>query len=264
MNNKIVYDLETKKTFAEVGGLQSNHHLLGISFIGVYSYSQNKYFGFLEKDIPLFEKILLTEKSQIIGFNSKGFDNLVLQPYLKKLQISELPQLDILEEIKNKLGFRIKLESTAQATLGEGKSGTGLDAIKYYREKDFDSLAKYCMDDVRITKEIYEYGRNHGCLYYMAGGEKRPIPIPWSDAPTISEIIIEAFQVHRRLQIQYFSVDDKQNKEIYEDEIDILKLNKDKIEVYCQKKNRKKELIISQIIKVKATDEIYAHQATLI
>lgn len=262
--NKIVIDLETKKTFAEVGGLQSNHHLLGISFAGVYSYSQEKYFGFVEKDIPTLEKILLQEKPQIIGFNTKGFDNKVLQPYLKELLVSSLPQLDILEEIHNELGFRIKLESAAQATLGEGKSGTGLDAIRYYKEKDFDSLAKYCLDDVRVTKDLYEYGRNHGKLYYIGGGEKRAINIKWGDAPTVSEMVKTAAAKHIKLKIKYFRVDDKNNKEIEETEVDILSLTGDKIVAFSSELGKKKEYNISQILEAQLSDETYAHQAALI
>lgn len=264
MNNKIIYDVETQKTFGEVGGLNSNHHKLGVSFVGVYSCSQEKYFGFLEKDIPILEKILIKEKPQIIGFNSKGFDNKVLNPYLKKLNLDDLPQLDILEEIARVLGFRIKLESVAQATLGEGKSGTGLDAIRYYREKDFDSLAKYCLDDVRLTKELYEYGRAHGRLYYYAGGEKLSIPISWGDAPTIAERIEQAQKKHRRLRIQYFILDEKEKKSVHSATIDILKINSQKIIAFCHEKNKEKEFLTPQILNAESTGEVYAHQASLV
>jgi len=264
MNNKVVIDVETKKTFSEVGGLQSNHHLLGISFVGVYSYSENKYFGFLEKDLAILEKILLSTKPQIIGFNTKAFDNKVLQPYFKKLLIADLPQLDILEEITNELGFRLKLESVAKGTIGEGKSGTGLDAIRYFREKDFDSLAKYCLVDVRVTKEVYEFGRQHGCLYYFGGGEKRAIPIKWGDAPTLAEVIAQAFQQHRRLQIRYYELDEKEKREVIDSKIDILTMDNNKIKIFCHTKDKQKELKLPQILTAKISDETYAHQAALI
>src|SRR3990167_5484216 len=119
--NIIVYDLETKKLFEEVGGrpgggVQGNHHLLGVSFLGLYSYSQKKYFGFFENELPILEKILLREKPLVIGFNTKGFDNKVLQPYFQKCDIHALPQLDILEVVYQSLGFRLKLDSLAKAT----------------------------------------------------------------------------------------------------------------------------------------------------
>jgi len=46
MLNKIVLDLETQKSFEEVGGFGKNH-LLKVSVVGVYSYVQNKYLTFL-------------------------------------------------------------------------------------------------------------------------------------------------------------------------------------------------------------------------
>lgn len=262
--NKIVIDVETKKTFGEVGGLQSNHHLLGISFAGVYSYSQNKYFGFLEKDLAILEKILLKEKPQIIGFNTKGFDNKVLKPYFKSLDINDLPQLDILEEIHRELGFRIKLDSVAKTTIGEGKSGTGLDAIRYFKEKDFDSLAKYCLDDVRITKEVYEYGRRQGRLFYFGGGEKRAIPIKWGDVPSITEIIRKAKDKHQRLKIKYYQLNEKEKREIFETKIDILDIQDELVRTFCHDKGKQKEFKIPQILEAVLIDEKYAHQASLI
>jgi len=263
MPNKIVFDIETQKTFGEVGGLQSNHHLLGVSFVGVYSYQQNKYFGFLEKDLPALETILLKEKPLMIGFNNKGFDNKVLQPYFKRLNLDELKYLDILEEIYKNLGFRLKLESVAQATISEGKSGTGLDAIRYYKERDFDSLAKYCLDDVRVTKNVYEYGLAQGVLHYYAGGIKTKIPIPWGVPPVIEQKIINAYTKHQRLKIKYFSVDEKGVKEESERKIDILKIEGDKLTAFCHLKEKQREFLMPQILAAEPTTETYAHQSAL-
>lgn len=263
MSNKIVFDIETQKTFSEVGGLQSNHHLLGVSFVGVYSYKLNKYFGFLEKDLFNLETILMKEKPLMIGFNNKGFDNKVLQPYFKKLNLAELEHLDILEEIYKNLGFRLKLESVAQATIGEGKSGTGLDAIRYYKERDFDSLAKYCLDDVRVTKNVYEYGIAHGALHYYAGGIKTKIKIPWGIAPVIEEKIKSAHAKHQRLKIKYFIIDEKGVKEETERKIDILKIEGDKLTAFCHLKGKQREFLIPQILAAEPTAETYAHQSAL-
>jgi DEAD/DEAH box helicase domain-containing protein len=65
---------------------------------------------------------LLQTADQIIGFNIKGFDFEVLQPYLN-FNIFDVPSLDLLEEIDKVLGHRISLETVAQGTLGSGKSG---------------------------------------------------------------------------------------------------------------------------------------------
>jgi len=45
--NKIVFDIETKNSFEDVGGDQ-NIDKLEVSVVGVYSYDQDKYFCFGE------------------------------------------------------------------------------------------------------------------------------------------------------------------------------------------------------------------------
>ena len=132
----IVLDLESQKTFDEVGG-QHNRHLLGVSLVGIYSYNRDKYRGFREEEFGELLKILQTAEL-VIGFNSKSFDFEVLQPYFKDFDLKSLKHLDLLEEIVYALGHRLKLESVAQSTLGYGNSGSGLDAIMYYHNNEWD------------------------------------------------------------------------------------------------------------------------------
>ena len=163
MLKKIVLDLETQKLFEEVGGRGKNH-LLKISVVGVYNYTTNKYQIYREHEIPKLSALLQTA-DQIIGYNIKDFDFEVLRPYLN-FNVDELPFCDILLEISKVLGHRIKLEDVAQATLGAGKSGSGKEAILYFRQGRWDLLEKYCLDDVKITKQIYDYAlKNQKILY---------------------------------------------------------------------------------------------------
>ncbi len=180
MDKKIVLDLETQKDLSEVGGHQ-NLHLLKVSVVGVYDYSDRKYQAFEEKEIPQLEKIL-REASLVIGFNIKRFDFPVLQPYLS-LDLGKIPCLDIMEEFVRIKGHRISLQSLAQATLGEGKSGSGLEALRLYRIGDMQRLKDYCLDDVRLTKELYEYGIKNKRLYYTSRSlfalGKETISVSW-------------------------------------------------------------------------------------
>ncbi|HOW13193.1 MAG TPA: hypothetical protein PK121_02705 [Candidatus Pacearchaeota archaeon] len=72
MLDKIVLDIETKNSFADVGGKQ-NLKMLDVSLIGVYSYKRDEYFSFEEKDFSLFEK-MLKETGAIVGFSIYNFD----------------------------------------------------------------------------------------------------------------------------------------------------------------------------------------------
>ena len=70
--NKIVLDLETQKSFEEVGGRDRNH-LLKVSVVGIYSYPLNKYLTFTEDQLYKLGE-MLSKSDQIIGFNIKNFD----------------------------------------------------------------------------------------------------------------------------------------------------------------------------------------------
>jgi DEAD/DEAH box helicase domain-containing protein len=178
MLKKIVLDLETQKEFAEVGGRGKNH-LLKISVCGIYDYSQDKYLIYEENELPKLASLLQTA-DQIIGFNIKDFDFEVLQPYLN-FNIFDVPYYDLLEEIGKVLGHRISLETVAQGTLGSGKSGNGKQAILYYRNGRMDLLKKYCLDDVKVTKQVYEYALKNQKVLYRDFFNIREIPLVVSE-----------------------------------------------------------------------------------
>ena len=162
--NILVLDLETKRTFEEVGGY-NNLGALGVSVVGVYSYRNNEYRAFWEADFSKLDDLFAT-KPLVVGFNQRKFDMPVLQPWVKT-DLQQLPLLDVMEEMQKVLGHRVSLDSVAQATLGTKKSGHGLDAIRYWRTGELDKLQQYCLDDVRITKEVYEYGAKNKELLYV-------------------------------------------------------------------------------------------------
>ena len=181
----IVLDIETQKSFDEVGGFR-NLEALKVSLVGTYLYKTNEYRCFLENEIGELEKLLM-EKPLVVGFNTRRFDFPVLAPYLK-FNPDTLPQLDVMEEMTKILGHRVSLDSVASATLGTKKSGHGLDAIKYFREGEIEKLKKYCLDDVRITRELYEYGAKNKELFYTSkyGNTKNRCAVTW-ELPTTGE-----------------------------------------------------------------------------
>ena len=176
--NKIVFDLETQKSFDEVGGRDKNH-LLKVSVVGVYSYLQDKYTCFTEDQIYRVGE-MFEEADQIIGFNIKNFDFQVLKPYLN-FDVTTLPYLDILEEVEKLIGHRIKLDNLAQTTLGVGKNGDGLEALKLYKQGRIEDLKKYCLNDVKITKEIYDYALKYGKLLYKDYFETKELKINFTE-----------------------------------------------------------------------------------
>ena len=159
---QVILDVETKKTFDEVGGFFPDR--LGISFVGVCIRNgfagKGEMQGFYEEELDALFPIL--EKADVIvGFNVDQFDMPTFIPYYQG-NIEQIPTLDLLVKIKDSVGHRISLDAVAQETLGAGKSGDGLDAIKYYRTGQLDKLKDYCLQDVKVTRDIYDYGLKTG------------------------------------------------------------------------------------------------------
>lgn len=174
-----VLDLETKKLFSDPG--KPKHAELGISVGGWYEYDTDCYTAFEEPDMHKLEA-RMKEADLIIGFNIISFDMPVLAPYLLA-PVEAYPVFDIMDEIKKVLGHRVSLQSVALASLQEGKSGKGTDAVKLFLEGRMDELKKYCLDDVRITKNVFDYGREHSKLFFKSDFDfqAHEIPLDWSD-----------------------------------------------------------------------------------
>ncbi|MEK7629931.1 MAG: ribonuclease H-like domain-containing protein [Patescibacteria group bacterium] len=159
---KIVFDIETKNSFADVGG-QENLKKLDVSVVGVYSYSKDKYYCFDEHELEKFGE-LVKHANVLIGFASKRFDLPVLEKYFN-FNLAAVPHFDILEEIEKSFGRRVGLGVLAEANLGIGKSANGLEAIEFYRRGEIEKLKSYCLQDVKITKEIYDLIKTQSYLW---------------------------------------------------------------------------------------------------
>ncbi|HPR63577.1 MAG TPA: ribonuclease H-like domain-containing protein [Thermoanaerobaculia bacterium] len=175
---RVVFDLETKRSFAEVGG-RDRMQDLGISLGVVYDFSDDTYHVYRDDEIEGLVRHLL-RASLLIGFNVDGFDIPVLGPYLP-VPAPRFKTLDLMGEAKKPLGFRPSLNKLAGATLGESKAGDGLEALRWYREGRWDDLIHYCKEDVRITRDLYLYGRDHGYLLFPErDGQIVRVPVNWS------------------------------------------------------------------------------------
>jgi len=180
MSNEIVLDIETQNTFEEVGGYFTDK--LKVSLVGVYFYETGTYESFLEADLPAMFK-RLEQGGRIIGYNSIGFDMPVLNNYYAG-DLLQLPQLDILKEIEKALGHRIKLDDVAKATLGTQKSAHGLQAVAWWKEGKIDEIREYCLQDVKVTMEVYEFGLKNGyILFDDRSGERRLVPVNFKPVP---------------------------------------------------------------------------------
>ena len=178
----VTFDIETKNIFQDVGS--SDPAALDVSVVGVHDSESGEYTGFLEKDFakmwPLFETA-----DAIVSFNGEHFDIPILNKYYHG-DLSKIKSIDLMVAVQKSLGRRIKLDTLAEATLGKKKSGNGLEAVTWWRNGEVEKVMRYCLDDVRVTRELYEYIRDNKSVKYRDQGVIKELPIDtagWDDAP---------------------------------------------------------------------------------
>jgi len=180
---KIVFDIETKNFFSDVG--KNDPTLLDISIMAIYDSETDEYSSYLENELhklwPIIER-----SDMLIGFNSDHFDIPLLNKYYPG-DLTKFKSLDILKEIYTTFGRRMKLDQIAEGTLGRGKIAHGLEAVDWWKSGDTEKVREYCIDDVRLTKEIYEYARTHNKLIFKEGGNLNEIKLDTSTWETPSD-----------------------------------------------------------------------------
>jgi DEAD/DEAH box helicase domain-containing protein len=178
----ITFDLETKNIFQDTGS--NDPTSLDISVVGVHDSETGEYTAYLEKDFakmwPLFETA-----DAIVSFNGDHFDIPILNKYYHGT-LSNIKSIDLMLAVQKVLGRRIKLDTLAEATLGKKKSGNGLDAVAWWRNGEIEKVMKYCLDDVRVTRELFEYMRDKKSVKYRDLGIIKELKIDtagWDDPP---------------------------------------------------------------------------------
>ncbi len=174
---KIVFDIETVDDFAVVGVHEPA--ALTLALIGIYDSSDDSYRSFVKEELrelwPILERADL-----LIGFNTEHFDLPILAKYYTG-DLSRIKSVDLLKEVRASLGRRLKLDTLAEATLGKKKIGHGMDSIRWWKEGNVEKVRKYCLEDVKITKELYDYARAKGHLKYRDGKVLKEIPLPTAE-----------------------------------------------------------------------------------
>jgi DEAD/DEAH box helicase domain-containing protein len=177
--NVVFFDIETQFSAEDIGGW-GNIDKMRVAVAVTYSIKEDKYEYYMEEEV---QKLInnLKKSTLVVGFNSKGFDYKVLQPYSPDFKLSNLPSLDMLEEVFKSLGYRISLNSIAEATLNEGKSADGLQSIEWFRRGEIQKVIDYCKQDVHVTREIYLFGKKNGYLkfYDKRSGKIKKVNVNW-------------------------------------------------------------------------------------
>jgi DEAD/DEAH box helicase domain-containing protein len=190
--NFVYFDIETERSADEVGGWQ-NIEQLGLAVAvtcssrddaGGASADGEDTSGWQFKVFRKHEAEALGRELQVagcvVGFNTRGFDFRVLQPYVD-FDLRTLPDLDLMVDLKQVAGFRPGLDNCSAATLGASKSGGGLQSLQWWREGREGEVIEYCKQDVRLTRQLHEFGARNGfvkCRDRQRG--VRTLQVAWS------------------------------------------------------------------------------------
>ena len=163
---KITFDLETKNFFQDVGS--NDPADLDISVVCIHDSADDQYKSFLEND---FNKLwpILEQADMLITWNGDHFDIPILNKYYPG-DLTHIKSLDLMKEAAKVLGRRLKLDTVGEATLGINKTGHGAEAVEMWNKGEIDKLIAYCTNDVKMTKEIYDYAINNSKLKYKEFG----------------------------------------------------------------------------------------------
>lgn len=173
----IVFDIETQNIFQDVGG--SDPALLDISVVSLYDSETETYTSATIDNLATLWPII-EQADALVGYNSNHFDIPLLNKYYPG-DLTQIKSIDILEDIKESLGRRLRLDSVAQATVGAKKTADGLQAVRWWREGNIKDIIKYCEQDVKVTKDVFEYALEHGHIKFKDGHRKQEVPIDTSN-----------------------------------------------------------------------------------
>lgn len=179
----LTFDIETTNTFDEVGS--SNPADLDLAVVCVHDSYTDRITHYFKEDLgklwPLIE-----EASMLVSYNGDHFDIPLLNKYYAG-DLNNIKSLDLMKEVKNVIGRRVKLDDIATATLGESKSADGLQSIIWWRQGKIADVVSYCKQDVLVTRKVYDFAMKKGYLEYNNRGVKEKIKLDTTNWETIVE-----------------------------------------------------------------------------
>jgi len=177
----IVLDVETQYLSDEVEGGWTAVHKFKVAVVVTWD-EPNGLRVWYEEDTPR----LLAEAEKfdpIVTFNGENFDFKVLSAY-GPVDALYRKSTDMLALLSKRLGFRVKLDSVAHATLERGKTGSGTECVTWWRSGDpalRQKAVEYCKMDVEITRDLYMFVKKNGYLMIddLRQSTRRRIEISW-------------------------------------------------------------------------------------
>ncbi len=180
---EITFDIETRNLIPTMG--RGDMTRLDLAIVAIHDSETGEYSSYSQEELPKLWPII-EQADVLIGFNSDSFDIPLLNHYYPG-DLTQIRSLDLLSEVYTALGRRLRLQNLAEATLGHGKSADGIQSVKWWQEGLHDKVREYCIQDVKVTRDIYDYALEHGKLKYKDLRTLKEIKIDTSNWKTGSD-----------------------------------------------------------------------------
>ena len=200
----LIYDCEIVKAIPSnrepvIPGIEycagwHDHANMGISVIGAYEFHADRYRVFCQDNFAEFVSLVI-EQEVVIGFNNKSFDDRLVDAVIGG-NIDELLRTrsyDLLSEVWLGAGLGPRyngpqysgygLDDLAKAEHLQGKTGHGALAPIQWQQGKIGAVIDYCLQDVKITKELIERVLIEGCLNNPKRDGSIPVRKPWEMLP---------------------------------------------------------------------------------
>ncbi|MBU2103983.1 ribonuclease H-like domain-containing protein [Patescibacteria group bacterium] len=159
---EITFDIETANILPSLA--RQDVTRLELAVVAIHDSETGEFSSYSKEELtklwPIIEKA-----DTLIGYNSNSFDIPLLNHYYPG-DLTQIHSVDLMVEVQQVLGRRLRLQSIAEATLKVGKSGDGLQSVRWWQEGLYDKVREYCIQDVRITRQLYDYALEKGVLKY--------------------------------------------------------------------------------------------------
>lgn len=194
----IVFDLEVRRSKDEVGGWDAlRRGEGGISALAAWD-SLDNWVQLYDDTNPVDAAEHLEQADILVGYASSTFDQPCLEGHIdRKLRTRE--HYDIYADIKRALFERdgrefqkgYKLNEICLRCLGEGKTEHGAHAPQLASEGQWARLFRYCMHDVRLTRDLLHYIiREDGII--DANGRFLRLDVPACLRPNAAPVVLNA------------------------------------------------------------------------
>jgi len=177
MEHIVTFDVETQYLADEVGGW-SRICDMRLATAVTYDAATDTYRDYDEGSVDgLIAQLMNADL--VVGYNVLRFDYEVLSAYTQE-DLRKLPTVDMLQQLYRTLGWRPKLDSVAEATLGKKKSADGIQAVYWFRDGKVKEVIEYCRRDVEVTWGVYDFGRRNGFVKYRdRRWRAQTVPVKW-------------------------------------------------------------------------------------